>query len=622
VAAPTTHEADAPTRRGDPRPANLAALVALAAITAGAAALRLSSLRAVAPDPFYDAAVRSMSQSLHNFFFGAYEPGGSVSIDKPPIDLWLQVASVKLFGFGPVALKLPQAISGTLAVPLLYDAVRRVFGTLAGLASALVLAVLPIAVLTARSDTMDSVMMLLSVAAFWLLVRFAADRRDRWLYLAAVAMGLAFNVKLFQGLVGLPALLLLAWSVADHHRRLRRLAVASLVFVAVALSWLTATLVVPGAPYAIGSTNGSAWNAAFVFNGYDRIADPSTQPALNSPDSTGPSKPAGNSELQRAAVPIGPPSVLRLFAHNGPLSGLRLGYVLLAALLLGVPALVASRRQPREGEQRRVAAALLLWLATGVVLFTAMARLHPRYTEGFTPAVAAAAGIGLAWTARAASQRTPAGLQARVVGAVAAAGLVLYGHFLLTTASDIWRVSALAGAVAIAAAILPLADSRPARLRGPVLAGALAVAAILMPVQIARGLVVHHEDDAGHVGAMAPAQTASLSAYLRAHRDGARYELATASATQAGALIARDGQPVLVLTSYNARPLVPVSRLAELVAQGAVRYALLEGGCGPRTSREDAQCSSDAFWVRAHGRDVSKAAGLSRSKLLWRLRSR
>jgi 4-amino-4-deoxy-L-arabinose transferase-like glycosyltransferase len=583
--------------------------------------LRLSSLRAVAPDPFYDAAVRSMSQSLHNFFFGAYEPGGSVSIDKPPVDLWLQVISVKLFGFGPTSLKLPQAIAGTLAVPLLVDAVRRVFGLFAGLCSGLVLAVLPIAVLTARSDTMDSVMMLLSVLALWLLVRLTQDQRARWLYLAAAAMGVAFNVKLFQGLVGLPALALLGWS-ATLTRRLRRLAVAGVIFVAVALSWLTATLIVPDAPYAIGSTNGSAWNAAFVFNGYDRIASPATQSSLNGPDTTGPSNPAGNSEQQRAVVPIGTPSALRLFDHDGPLSGLRLGFVLLAALALGVPALIASLR---VADERLAATALLVWLGIGFVLFSVMARLHPRYTDGFTPAVAAAAGIGLAWVAHAGSRATRTGLAARIAGALAAVGLVLYGHFLLDATSTVWRITALAGAAALAAAVITLPGTlaeTAGRRRGPVLAGALVVCTLLLPIAVARGLVIHHEDDAGHVGAMVPAQTASVSAYLEAHRDGAHYELASAAATQAGALIARDGQPVLVLTSYNARPLVPVSRLARLVATGAVRFALLEGGCGPRTSRLLAQCSSDAAWVRAHGHDVSKAAGLTRAKLLWRLGSR
>ena len=54
----------------------------------------------------------------------------------------------------------------------------------------------------------------------------------------------------------------------------------ALVYVAVALSWLTATLLVPAhdRPWAIGSTNGSAWNAAFVFNGTDRLGGKSVEP--------------------------------------------------------------------------------------------------------------------------------------------------------------------------------------------------------------------------------------------------------------------------------------------------------------------------------------------------------
>ena len=94
-------------------------------ITLGAALLRLIYINRVSPDPFYDAAVRSMGLSWHNFFFGAFEPGGSVSIDKPPVDLWLQVASVKLFGFNSTTLKLPEALAGIAAVPLLFAAVRR-----------------------------------------------------------------------------------------------------------------------------------------------------------------------------------------------------------------------------------------------------------------------------------------------------------------------------------------------------------------------------------------------------------------------------------------------------------------------------------------------------------------
>src|SRR4029077_12455267 len=119
------------------------AWVAVALLTLGAAILRLVHIGKVAPDPFYDAAVRSMGLSWHNFFFGAFEPGGSVSIDKPPVDLWLQVASVKLLGFSSTPLRLPGAFAGIVSVPLLYAIVRRLWGPAASLAAALSIAVLP-----------------------------------------------------------------------------------------------------------------------------------------------------------------------------------------------------------------------------------------------------------------------------------------------------------------------------------------------------------------------------------------------------------------------------------------------------------------------------------------------
>ena len=113
---------------------------------------------------------------------------------------------MKLLGFSSVATRLPEALAGVLAVPLLYDLVRRLYGRTAGLIAACALAVLPVAVLTARSDTMDALMMLLDVLAAWLVV-LGAQKRAAWPFVAAGAvMGLAFNVKLFEALIVLPAL--------------------------------------------------------------------------------------------------------------------------------------------------------------------------------------------------------------------------------------------------------------------------------------------------------------------------------------------------------------------------------------------------------------------------------
>ena len=183
------------------RPLRRSEWAALALILVGAAVLRLLYIGRVSPDPFYDAAVRSMGLSWHNFFFGAFEPGGSVSIDKPPVDLWLQVASVKLFGFSSTTLKLPEIFAGWASVALLFMAVRRMWSPQAGLAAALALAVLPVEVITSRSDTMDAVMMALIVLALLLLVRATESGRLAWLLAAAGALGLAFNVKLLESMV-------------------------------------------------------------------------------------------------------------------------------------------------------------------------------------------------------------------------------------------------------------------------------------------------------------------------------------------------------------------------------------------------------------------------------------
>src|SRR5256885_11687129 len=104
---------------------------------------------------YYSAAVKSMLQSWHNFFFVSLDAAGFVSVDKPPLGLWLQAASAKIFGFSGVSLILPQAIAGLLSVALLYYLVRRSFGTGAGLLAALALAITPVSVAVSRANIID-----------------------------------------------------------------------------------------------------------------------------------------------------------------------------------------------------------------------------------------------------------------------------------------------------------------------------------------------------------------------------------------------------------------------------------------------------------------------------------
>jgi len=636
---PPAPEPSAPPRRG--RYGVWVTTAALVAITAGAAWLRLAHLGSVAGDPFYDAAVRSMGLSWHNFFFGAFEPGGSVSIDKPPVDLWLQVLSVKLFGFSSFTLKLPEALAGTLSVPVLYAAIRRPFGRGAGLAAALALAVLPIEVITARSDTMDGLMMLLIVIALWACVRAAESGSTPWLLVAAVALGISFNVKLLESVVPLPGLALLAYLGlgGSRRRRLLQLTAAAVLYVVVALSWLSATLLFPAhdRPFAIGSTNGSAWNAAFVFNGSERLSGANAQgtAAITYGSTTG--YPTAT-QADRDRIPITAPSPTRLLTTVGPLSGERLGLEVLAAVLLGVPALLAElvagsmsatgrrlrfrRPATREDQaaatrlrvRRALAVGLLIWLAMGIALFSAQARLHPRYVEAFTPAVAAVLGIGVAWVV--------AGRHPWRLGwlAVVLLGLAVYAERLVYGTIAVWWIMALAGAGAVLVGLLALC--LPARWRTGLIMGAtilVLVSVLSIPLKASLDGVRTNASDAGHVGALQPTELRLVSAYLKAHQGTAHYEVAAASATAVGALIVKDLRPVVVLTTYNARTLTSVAQLQALIASGAVRYALLNTACGKHTPRTDAACSPPALWVRAHGVDVSRQAGLGTRAVLWRL---
>jgi hypothetical protein len=266
--------------------------------------------------------------------------------------------------------------------------------------------------------------------------------------------------------------------------------------------------------------------------------------------------------------------------------------------------------------RRAVAAGLIVWLLTGIVLFSHMARLHPRYVEGLVPAVTATLGIGLAW---ATSSSGRARLIALIVGMAA---LIYYGERLLYGRPGSWWI-ALAGALgALVFAGLVRVRVNPSPRSSALLAGgtlALALLAIAaIPIAVNVTAIENRVSDAGYIGALPGAQQRELSAYLTARRGSAHYELAAESATGIGSLIVQDARPVVVLTTYEARVFTSVAKLERMIAEGAVHYAFLNTYCGTY-STTNAACSAPARWIRAHGTDVSIQAGLEHHKLLYLL---
>ena len=82
---------------------------------------------------YYARAVRSMASSWHAFLYGSFDAAGVMTVDKPPLALWVQALSVRVFGFSSLSMLVPQALMGVASVALVYDLVRRRFGRAGGL---------------------------------------------------------------------------------------------------------------------------------------------------------------------------------------------------------------------------------------------------------------------------------------------------------------------------------------------------------------------------------------------------------------------------------------------------------------------------------------------------------
>ncbi len=224
---------------------------------------------------FYSAGVKSMLRSWHNFLFVSFDPGGLVTVDKPPLALWVQAASAKVFGFSPLSLLLPEAIIGVLAVAALYWVMAPRFGVWAAVAGALTLAVFPSFVAVSRENGVDPVLILLLILACGAGLRACETGRWRTLVSCGVLIGLAFNTKTLAAYLVVPPIAV-AYFVCAPGRVLRRIwqiAVAALAMLLVSFAWIAFVELTPASqrPYVGSSTNNTEFGLTFEYNGFGRV---------------------------------------------------------------------------------------------------------------------------------------------------------------------------------------------------------------------------------------------------------------------------------------------------------------------------------------------------------------
>ncbi len=562
------------------------ALLVIAALAAVAYGWGMAS---ASVEPFYGAAARSMSESWHDFIFGAFDPAGTVTVDKLPGALWMQALSLRISGFHIWALVLPQVIEGVLTILVLYRAVRRLAGPAAGLTAAAVLAVTPVTVLLNRGNISDSLLILLLVLAADATSAALLTGSLRQLLLAGAWVGLAFQAKMIQAWLALPALAaayLLAAPAARLRTRCAHVALAGLVTVVVSLCWMTAVSLVPshGRPYVDGSSNDSVYTQVFDYNGIARLSG--TWASVAGPPAPFLIEAREHGQLLNSETIGIKPSWHRLLA--GPF-GADGGWLLPAAVAGALCVFLFRRRQGRRDPPR---AAVVLWGGWWLILavfFSAGTFLNSYYVAALVPAVAALCGTGVA-----ACGPRPWPARVRLIVAATVLGCLGYGACLMSgTASRPLALTVTAAVVAVVAVgqlLLP-ASGRAGHLTHLALAAA---ALLLLPAAasvscVIRGLgpfdvpfepakVAHHNQ----LLAAAGPGLADAAQQLELRTPPAEALFGTYTSGLAANYILYGGREVLPVGGYLGN--VPVPTLATLkadISRGYVRSFFLPASPGP-----------------------------------------
>src|ERR1700733_2410036 len=544
-----------------------AALVLIAAL-AGLSYCWASSQATV--EFYYAAAVRSMSVSWHDFIFGAFDPAGTITLDKLPGAFWIQALAVRALGFHTWVIILPQVVEGVLTVLVLYRAVSRLAGPAAGLIAALIVAASPATVALNRGNISDSLMILLLV-------------------LAADAVSAAIATR------------------EEHARRAQALLILAAFWVAgilagiMSLAWMTAVTLVPAAnrPYADGSSDNSVYSQVFVYNGFGRFGDQTPVQLLASqlaPDQI---------------IPIAPSGANRLFTGN---LGRDTGWLLPAAFAAVIWGIASRWRRPRGDRLRACFVLWGAWLLILTVTFSLATFVQTYYTAALTPAIAAllaAAAVSVLAPRLPGENRRPGENAARRIGlAIVSAGTTAYAVWLVPADGAHvpgWLVPAIiaVGAVAIVVIIGSTILKRGVLPPAP-LAPAVA-AALVAPAVASAGLTAHHESafDApfeptrlAALIASAPAKLAKIQQTiprLQAVQANAPDLLAAQSSYIAAVFIYTSGLEALPIGGFTGT--IPSPTLAQLKTDIASHHFHLVLALSTKDPR--------MRWIATHCRDLS-----------------
>jgi 4-amino-4-deoxy-L-arabinose transferase-like glycosyltransferase len=388
-------------------------------------------LNQASTNEYYTVAVKSMMKNFHNFFYASFDPAGFITVDKPPVALWIQTLSAKLFGLSNFSVLLPEALAAIVSTIIVYQMVKHKAGKIAAFISGITMSVTPIFIAVTRTNNVDSILILTLVIAAWAVMKAVQKTQMRWLILSAAMIGIGFNVKMLEAFMILPAIYLFYWIAmkVNWKKKILHLLAATVVLAGISLSWAVVVDSIPASkrPYIGSSQTNSVLELAFGYNGVSRLtgqqnggdgqkAPTSTekqsgkqtttqkgttsmkntsgqQSSENQMGGTPPSGKTGGGQ-QGNMFGTGNAGPLRMFskALSGQASWL------LPFVLFGVIAIVADWFRRRKLDEKHTFAIFwIAWLVPAMVFFSVAGFFHQYYLSLLAPPIAALVGLGFSY---------------------------------------------------------------------------------------------------------------------------------------------------------------------------------------------------------------------------------
>lgn len=606
---------------------------------------------------YYAAAVQSMLTSFHNFFFASFDAGGYVSVDKPPLGLWIQALSAAMLGFHGWSLILPQAVAAVISTALIYHLVQRTFGKPAGLVAALAYSLTPIAVAVSRTNNFDAVVVLLLLLGAWA-VLVAAEKGSPKLLLVSVALvGLGFNVKMLQAFMVLPAfyLVYLLSPANKMSKKLAHLCMATMVLLVISFSWAVAVDMTPASdrPYVGSSQTNSVIELAFGYNGIQRVLPGGSPMGAAVPGGAGmrdgeglPEMLPGGPENLPGGMPAmpsgfmgpggegGSAGIFRLF--NQQMAG-QISWLLPLAILGFTAALLVLRKEDNYCKKLLSLCLWGMWMLPMLVYFSIAGFFHRYYLIMLAPAITALCGIGITtmWYEYKNRGRRWYLLPASFLVTAAAESFIVSRY----PAWSFWLVPAICGACLVPAAVLAYAyydDKNPLkRLSKPAVVCGVAALLVAPALWSLTPLIYHSEAQIPYAGpelaktgmmdmghGMGLTDSPGLKGFLLNNTKNEKFLVAVPNAMAATGLILDTGKPVMAVGGFiGSDPILTADKLAGMVADGELRYYLMMDMPGPSQFPSIGNNSTAAIphfggmmgnsqvtdWVKAHGKPVPES---------------